>query len=342
MDIIKKVARICNNDHNWRFPSRKEIKSTNKDTYENISGFGHEEWLFDKERLFKGYHYAFLQPVNNAPDKHEGNKYQIHLYFITTGINRLKGYVGYIDNVECLTKKQAEECLAYYQKQGWIEQMKTQVSEIDGDISVIDNEVRTNARNIFNIRFKLDDIHIKNSNHFQIAKDDKNTKSSRYVLMDYKEDFKFVHSYRSNIKGRESINTETFYRTIDSGTTEVSARHRIIQDGIKRFLGKTKLYSKILFESDDKDIYAIRKDGINEIYEIKTYNAKRCIREALGQLLEYNHYPSRASSDILYVVGEGPLDMEDRLYLCFLRSNYNLPIWYRQYNIIENQLLEKE
>ena len=37
-----------------------------------------------------------------------------------------------------------------------------------------------------------------------------------------------------------------------------------------------------------------------QIYEIKTYNAKRCIREALGQLLEYNHYPSRQSSDILY------------------------------------------
>ena len=342
MSVIRKIARICNNDHNWKFPSRKEIKSTNKDTYENISGFGHEEWLFDNERLFKGFHYAFLQPVNNAPDKHEGNKYQIHLYFITAGTNKLKGYVGYIDNVECLTKEQAEQCLAYYQDRGWIEQMKAQVSEIGGDTTVIENEIKSNARSIFNIRFKLSDIHINNSNHFQIAKDDKNTKSSRYVLMDYKEEFKFVQRSHHHVKGKDSISTESHFRTVDSGTTEVSARHRIIQDGIKRFLEKTKLYSDIRFEADNKDIYAVRKDGINEIYEVKTYNPKRCIREALGQLLEYNHYPSRVSSDILFVVGEEPLDKEDRQYLSFLRNNYHLPIWYRQYDIISNLLLEKE
>ena len=78
------------------------------------------------------------------------------------------------------------------------------------------------------------------------------------------------------------------------------------------------------------------------IYEIKTYNAKRCIREALGQLLEYNHYPSRISSDIMYVVGEEPLDKEDKQYMSFLRERYNLPIWYRQYNVVDNRLSEKE
>lgn len=340
MDKMIKVARICNNDHNWKFPSRKEIKSSNEKTYENKSGFGHEEWLLDKERLVDGYHYAFLQPVNNAPDKHERNKYQIHLYFI--GTNKLKGYVGYIDNVECLTQKQAEECLVFYQKQGWIEQMTNQIKEIRGDVSVIEKEIKTDARSIFNIRFKLEDVHVETSNFKQIAKDDKNTKSSRYVLMDYKEEFHFEKSSPHHIKGKDEINTESHYRTVENGTTEVSARHRIIQDGVKHFLEKTKKYKTVCFEADYKDIYAIRKDGINEIYEIKTYNAKRCIREALGQLLEYNHYPARPSSDILYVVGEEPLDKKDKQYLSFLREKYKLPIWYRQYIIIDNQLLKKE
>lgn len=342
MSIIRKIARICNNDHNWKFPSRKEIKSANEKTYENIYGFGHEEWLLDKGRLFKGYHYAFLQPVNNAPDKHEGNKYQIHLYFITAGTNKHKGYVGYIDNVECLTKELAEECLAFYQEQGWIEQMIEQIKEIHGDTKVIQKEINNDARSIFNIRFKLEDIHVETSNFKQIAKDDKNTKSSRYVLIDYKDELHFVHSSPIHIKGKNNINTESYFRTVECGTTEVSARHRLIQDGVKCFLEKTKLYKAISFEADYKDVYAIRKDGINEVYEIKTYNAKRCIREAIGQLLEYNHYPSKISSDIMYVVGEEPLDKEDKQYLSFLRSNYNLPIWYRQYDIITKLLHNKE
>lgn len=340
MTTIKKVARICCNDHNWKYPSCKDIKSSNKNTYEYISGFGHEEWLFDNEKLFDGYHYAFLQPVNKAPQKYERNKYQIHLYFIKGGKNRYKGYVGYIDNVECLTENQAQECLAHYQKNGWIKQMKNQVQDVNGDTSVIDEEIKANARFIFNIRFKLKDIHVSYSNYRLITNDDVNTRTSRYTLVDYKEDFHFEKIPHLHIKGKETINTKSIYRTIEGGTTEVSARHKIIQKRVKLFLDKTKLYSKVRFEVDCKDIYAIRKDGINEIYEIKTYNAKRCIREALGQLLEYNHYPKRESSDILFIVGEDPLDIEDKQYLSFLRETYNLPIWYRRY--IGNKLLDKE
>jgi hypothetical protein len=342
MTTIKKVARICYNDHNWKYPSSKDIKSANKNTYEYISGFGHEEWLFDNEKLIDGYHYAFLQPVNNAPQKYETKKYQIHLYFIKCGAINFKGYVGYIDNVECLTEKQAQECLAYYQKKGWIKQMKAQVQDIDGDTSVIDEEIKTNARLIFNIRFRLKDIHISYSNYKLIANDDVNTKTSRYILVDYKEDFHFENIPHLRIKGKETINTKSFYRTVEGSSTEVSARHRLIQKGVKLFLDKTNIYSKVCFEVDNKDIYAIRKDGINEIFEIKTYNAKRCIREALVQLLEYNHYPNRDSSDILYIVGEDPLDFEDKQYLSFLRNTYNLPIWYRRYVGNKNVLLDKE
>ena len=220
--------------------------------------------------------------------------------------------------------------------------MKTQVNEIHGDTTVLDTEVKTDSRSIFNVCFKLEDIHVNNSNYLQIADDDINTKSTRYVLMDYKEDFHFVESPQVHLKGKDIINTETHLRTVDSYTKEVSARHKRIQKGVKHFLDRTKLYSEVRYEVENKDIYAIRKDGINEIYEIKTYKPKKCIREALGQLLEYNHYPSKDSSDILYVVGEDMLDMEDKQYLSFLREKYNIPIWYRRYDLIQKKLFDKE
>ena len=59
--VEEKIARICWNTNYWQKPSGKDGKS--KDTYELINGYGHEEWLFDKEKIIDGYHYSFLQGI---------------------------------------------------------------------------------------------------------------------------------------------------------------------------------------------------------------------------------------------------------------------------------------
>lgn len=77
---MEKVARICWNTRDWKRPSGSEGKSQNKDAYENVVGFGHEEWLLDDSRIMPdGYHYGFLQQINKHR-KHVGNTYDIHLF----------------------------------------------------------------------------------------------------------------------------------------------------------------------------------------------------------------------------------------------------------------------
>ena len=79
---MEKIARICWNTHDWKWPSGSEGKSQYGDSYENKIGFGHEEWLLDDSRIyeFDGYHYAFLQPMNVDCGKHIGMEYDIHLF----------------------------------------------------------------------------------------------------------------------------------------------------------------------------------------------------------------------------------------------------------------------
>ncbi len=64
-------------------------------------------------------------------------------------------------------------------------------------------------------------------------------------------------------------------------------------------------------------------------YEIKTcHSPVACIRDAIGQLLEYSHWPNGMPAGRLVVVGENKLDADGKQYLADLRSLYSLPIDY--------------
>jgi len=64
-------------------------------------------------------------------------------------------------------------------------------------------------------------------------------------------------------------------------------------------------------------------------YEIKTSNSpKACMREAIGQLLEYSYWPGTQTAAKLIVVGPSVIDEEGYLYLEKLRGQLNLPIYY--------------
>lgn len=72
---------------------------------------------------------------------------------------------------------------------------------------------------------------------------------------------------------------------------------------------------------------------INELwfYEIKTALSPRiCLRQALGQLLEYAFWPGAQNASRLIVVGETALDEEGKMYLHKLKERFSLPIAYEQ------------
>jgi len=64
-------------------------------------------------------------------------------------------------------------------------------------------------------------------------------------------------------------------------------------------------------------------------YEIKTHLSPRlCLREAIGQLLEYAFWPGGPDVSRLVVVGPSPLDQDSERYLKTLRSRFSLPLEY--------------
>ena len=55
-----------------------------------------------------------------------------------------------------------------------------------------------------------------------------------------------------------------------------------------------------------------------------------CLREAIGQLLEYAFWPGAQEAKRLIVVGETAIDRDAAKYLCRLKERFSLPIEYEQ------------
>ncbi len=330
---MEKIARICWNDKNWRYPSGREGKSKAPDSYENKFGFGHEEWLLDDRKIMPdGYHYAFLQGMNVGSRKHDGQIYDIHLY--TVSPNKKKVYVGCFKNAIGVTSEEREKVFAYYQEHGWIDEIKQEIIFVDGKPKDIAPQW------LFNVKFKFSEAEINYSNQPMIKFD---SISHRYKLLNKNGDFDFERDEEGNI---EMYDSSLFSQPNKTGEINIDPIYKRIQKAVAEILKDE--YASICLKGDGKKGNRQRVDIIGKkmsteelhYFEIKTYSTKRSIREALGQILEYNHYPSESRARKLIVVGPEKPDKNDCEYLKTLRNTYNLPIWFRWYSFEENKLYE--
>jgi hypothetical protein len=102
----------------------------------------------------------------------------------------------------------------------------------------------------------------------------------------------------------------TFERSAQ--TVEKSLRHNQIQpalfEHLKSIYGDSVSGEQLTADGTFIDV-AVRQGGEYTYYEIKTgLSAQSCIREALGQLLEYSYWPGAQPATRLVIVGEPPLD----------------------------------
>jgi hypothetical protein len=76
------------------------------------------------------------------------------------------------------------------------------------------------------------------------------------------------------------------------------------------------------------DLLVRREDGF-DIYEIKTaLSARDCIRQAIGQLLEYAYWPGSPPARRLWIVGPSAIDAETEEYLNTVRDRFGIELHY--------------
>lgn len=118
----------------------------------------------------------------------------------------------------------------------------------------------------------------------------------------------------------------------------MSLQHNELSNMMVDYLKKMG-YSKVKAEENYVDIKCVDKDGKTIFFELKTaQTVKSAIREALGQLLEYNHYPNTNKADKLIIVTKYEPEQEDIQYLTGLRLVYNIPVYYQYFDADKKEL----
>lgn len=140
------------------------------------------------------------------------------------------------------------------------------------------------------------------------------------------------------------------------GTKHYSAKeynkdHLYIQNGLADYLrGKGHKVWTEWPSGNGRSAVDVRseKNGKYVYYEVKPYpDVRACIREALGQLLEYMYFRRDLTNEEikhhlptkLIIVGKEKIDSNNERYLDLLTEKYKLPIEYRQFDLKRNKLI---
>ena len=115
-------------------------------------------------------------------------------------------------------------------------------------------------------------------------------------------------------------------------TLDIYLRHQEIQRRLAEQLADEGAQRVVLEASlGGRSIDAVAWFGDEIIfYEVKTgVTARACLREAIGQLLEYALWPGSTCPARVVVVGEASLDADAEAYLATLNARFPVPVAYR-------------
>jgi len=136
-----------------------------------------------------------------------------------------------------------------------------------------------------------------------------------------------------NFESGFSKRATTATATLVQQQLDLDLRHNHLQDALYRRLAER--YGKHNVRTEHPSGVGTQIDIVVKwknkylFYEIKTaLTARACLREAIGQLLEYSFWPGAQEPSRFIVVGEGPIDDDGREYLRRLRNRFALRIEY--------------
>lgn len=149
---------------------------------------------------------------------------------------------------------------------------------------------------------------------------------------------------QNNNKTAEHIHFVSGLNTRSENTERVNTKETIIvknlHDEIKEKLyyqlsqkyGADNVGTEVSIGSKKIDL-VVRNKGSYSLYEIKTYQEVRiCIREAIGQIIDYAFFECKDKVDKMTIVGPNQISEEASEYLENIRLKHNLPIYYESVN----------
>jgi hypothetical protein len=123
------------------------------------------------------------------------------------------------------------------------------------------------------------------------------------------------------------LNEAAYRRDTQASYKNVLKLHTALSNRFRAWL-KHRFEVVGIQEKNQLDIH-FTHDGTSYLVELKICyggNSKAAIREALGQIIEYNHYPPRLQKQRWLLVLDSSPTVSDKEYIAVVRERYNLPL----------------
>ncbi|TYA78395.1 hypothetical protein [Seonamhaeicola marinus] len=134
-------------------------------------------------------------------------------------------------------------------------------------------------------------------------------------------------------KGTTKRNTKPQIRTTSSTSFIVEQKHNKIQEALKEKLSTKYGEENVILEENYVDVKLLQPDYIG-FYEVKSSSyASQCIREALGQVLQYSFCDTDTRKKKIIVVGQYPANDQDLGYINYIKEKLNLDFEYLNISI---------
>jgi hypothetical protein len=301
--------------------------STTEKGFPGDNGFGHEEWNFQVTDTWNGYvfPYTYLVPQQIILDKNKGtfdigffSRHQEQNKWIFIGIHRNAQLIEDDEYPKIIKSFSDEEIFARRADELFSATARFKTYE-DALKEVTDAFRKPYIRiksPVSDIEFFPQPIPIeKPSNH--------RFKSFTYVDRFPASKIKSHDSKRSP----SALAEDGYYRESPSNLKRIIPKHNKLSNRFCRWLitkgisaKQEENYIDIIFEVGNENYMA----ELKIVYGVGTTKA---IRESLGQLLEYNHYPGRhVKGKWLIVLDQKPMD-SDFKYIDNLRTERYLPVF---------------
>lgn len=127
---------------------------------------------------------------------------------------------------------------------------------------------------------------------------------------------------------QKTLSEEKYYRQSPAQRKLIIRRHNKLSNAFCGWL-RDKYHVQPISENNQIDIrFELKSRAVLAELEVShACGTRKSIREALGQLIEYNHYPPRnAADDWLLVLDRRP-SRDDLHYIEVLRGQYSLPLF---------------
>lgn len=320
--MLNLMQRVCWNTRGWQLPSG----STNEKGFPGKNGFGHEEWNFQLSDTWNGFifPYTYLIPQQRILDKHKG---LFNIGFFTRHQERNEWlFLGVHHNAELIQDGEYPKIIKTLKKGGVFERRADELLSATNRFKTRKAALKevTDAFEIPYIRIKspVSDVELfsqpilidKPSNH-------------RFKSFTYVDKFPIANKRERSIRQlRSALAEDGYYRESSSKLRIIIPKHNKLSNDFTAWL-KSKGVSAKQEENHIDILFKI--GGIEYIAELKVVygvGTTKAIREALGQLLEYNYYPGRnAKKQWMIVLDQSPLKT-DKDYIKKLGKEMGIPL----------------